>query len=151
MSETAAVRDGFAQIWAKLDVIGLIPNIVVSLIVACLFFILSWAASVFVRHVLHQRGRRDLGHMLASFTYWVVLCVGFLIVITIMLPSVHPADIFASLGIGSLALGFALKDILQNWIAGFLSCCGGRSGAATRSRSAISKARCRRWKRAPLW
>jgi small-conductance mechanosensitive channel len=31
----------------------------------------------------------------------------------------HPVDIFASLGIGSIALGFALKDLLQNWIAGF--------------------------------
>jgi small conductance mechanosensitive channel len=125
MSETAAVRDGFAQIWAKLDVwlndfIGLIPNIIVSVIVAALFFVLSWAASVLVRHVLHRRGRRDLGHMLASFTYWLVLFLGFLVVITILLPSVHTADLLASLGIGSLALGFALKDILQNWIAGFL-------------------------------
>jgi small-conductance mechanosensitive channel len=49
-----------------------------------------------------------------------VLIVGFLVVITILLPSMHPVDIFASLGIGSLAIGFVLKDILQNWIAGFL-------------------------------
>jgi small conductance mechanosensitive channel len=82
-----------------------------------LYFIL--AASIFVRHVLHRRGRRDLGHMLASFAYWAVLFLGFLIVLTIVLPSMHPADMFASLGIGSLAIGFALKDIFQNWIAAF--------------------------------
>jgi len=58
--------------------------------------------------------------MLASFAFWVGLFLGFLVVITILLPSMHPVDIFASLGIGSLAIGFALKDILQNWIAGFL-------------------------------
>jgi small conductance mechanosensitive channel len=58
--------------------------------------------------------------MLASFSFWAVLIVGFLVVITILLPSMHPVDIFASLGIGSLAIGFVLKDILQNWIAGFL-------------------------------
>jgi small-conductance mechanosensitive channel len=57
--------------------------------------------------------------MVASFAYWAVLFLGFLVVLTILLPSMHPADMFASLGIGSVALGFAFKDILQNWIAGF--------------------------------
>jgi small-conductance mechanosensitive channel len=125
MPETAAVRDGFSQIWGKLDIwlndlIGLIPNIVVSVIAAALFFIFSWAASVVVHHMLRRRGRVDLARMLASFAFWAVLFLGFLVVITILLPSMHPTDIFASLGIGSLAIGFVLKDIIQNWIAGFL-------------------------------
>ena len=47
------------------------------------------------------------------------LFLGFLVVITIVLPSMRPVDIFASLGVGSVAIGFAFKDILQNWIAGF--------------------------------
>jgi small-conductance mechanosensitive channel len=125
MDETAKVTDGFAQIWAKLDdwangAIALIPNIIVSAVVAVLFVLLAWAASTLVHQILRRRGRVDLARMLASFAYWAVLLVGFLVVITIMLPSMHPVDIFASLGIGSLAIGFALKDILQNWIAGFL-------------------------------
>jgi small-conductance mechanosensitive channel len=35
-------------------------------------------------------------------------------------PSVRPADVLATLGIGSIAAGFAFKDILQNWLAGLL-------------------------------
>jgi small-conductance mechanosensitive channel len=31
----------------------------------------------------------------------------------------RPVDLFASLGVGSIALGFAFKDLLQNWLAGF--------------------------------
>lgn len=119
------MRDGFAQIWDKLDawvvgLIALIPNIIVSAVVAAFFVMLAWAAWALVRTALRRRGRVDLAHMLAMFAYWAVLFVGFLVVITILLPSMHPVDIFASLGIGSLAIGFALKDILQNWIAGFL-------------------------------
>src|SRR6185437_8950998 len=64
-------------------------------------------------------GRRDLAHMLASFAFWVTVFVGFLAVLTVILPSMKPADIFTSLGVGSVALGFAFKDILQNFIAGF--------------------------------
>lgn len=94
MPDTAAVREGFTQIWAKLDIwlndcIGLIPNIVVSVITAALFFIFSWAASVVVRHMLRRRGRVDLAHMLSSFAFWAMLFLGFLVVITILLPSMH--------------------------------------------------------------
>lgn len=41
-------------------------------------------------------------------------------VATIVFPSVKPADILATLGVGSIAIGFACKDILQSWLAGLL-------------------------------
>jgi small-conductance mechanosensitive channel len=72
-----------------------------------------------LHHSITRSGRHDLARMLASFAFWFILFLGFLVVITILLPSMRPVDIFASLGIGSVALGFAFKDILQNWIAGF--------------------------------
>jgi small-conductance mechanosensitive channel len=43
-----------------------------------------------------------------------------LVVATIIFPSVKPADALATLGIGSVAIGFAFKDILQNWLSGLL-------------------------------
>jgi small-conductance mechanosensitive channel len=39
---------------------------------------------------------------------------------TIVIPSIKPVDLLASFGLGSLAIGFAFKDILQNWLAGLL-------------------------------
>ena len=118
------VRDGFALIWQQFDVwlkdlILLIPNLIVACIVAVLFFFLAWGVATGLRFFVNRRGRHDLAHMLGSFAYWCVLSFGFLVVITIALPSMRPVDIFASLGIGSVAVGFAFKDILQNWIAGF--------------------------------
>ena len=120
-----SVRDGFAQVWATFDTwgadfIALIPNIVVSAIVAVFFLLAAWIAARAVGATVRRRGRVDLARMLASLAYWLVLLFGFLVVITILLPSMHPVDLFASLGIGSIAIGFALKDLLQNWIAGFL-------------------------------
>src|SRR6185312_7017543 len=118
------VRDSLDLIWQQFDVwykdfILIIPNLIVALAVAIVFVLLAWGVSATLRHVVVRGGRHDLAHMLGSFAFWGVLVLGFLVVITILLPSMRPVDIFASLGIGSVALGFAFKDILQNWIAGF--------------------------------
>jgi small conductance mechanosensitive channel len=118
------VREGVGLIWGKLDAwahdfILFIPNIILAAIVALVFLALAWLLGALLRHLVTRAGRHDLAHMLASFLFWVTLFVGFLAVLTVILPSMKPADIFTSLGIGSVALGFAFKDILQNWIAGF--------------------------------
>jgi len=42
------------------------------------------------------------------------------VVAAIIFPSIKPADLLSTLGIGSIAIGFAFKDILQNWLAGLL-------------------------------
>jgi small conductance mechanosensitive channel len=96
----------------------ILPNLVVGLLVALFFFGVAFAAAKLLRHVLRRAGRHDLGHVLSSFAFWGVIFFGFLVVITIVLPSMRPVDIFTSLGVGSVALGFAFKDILQNWLAG---------------------------------
>jgi small conductance mechanosensitive channel len=118
------VREGFDLIWGKLDDWGngfilFIPNIILAIIVALIFVALAWILGVLLRQAVTRAGRHDLAHMLASFAFWSMLFVGFLAVLTVLLPSMQPGDIFTSLGVGSVALGFAFKDILQNFIAGF--------------------------------
>jgi len=118
------IEQGFALIGQKLDnwgdqILLMVPNLVASLLVALAFVALAWAVGALMRQAVRRAGRYDLAHMLASFAFWVILFIGFLVVITILLPSMRPVDIFASLGVGSVAIGFAFKDILQNWIAGF--------------------------------
>lgn len=51
---------------------------------------------------------------------WAIVVIGFMLAITIIAPSVTPGDLFAGLGISSVAIGFAFKDILQNMLAGIL-------------------------------
>jgi small-conductance mechanosensitive channel len=119
------VTEAFSTVWQKVDgwvdgFILLIPNLVVALVVALLFIALGWGLSLTMRHALSRAGRVDLARMLASFAFWFTLFIGFLVTITILLPAMQPVDIFTSLGVGSVAIGFAFKDLLQNWIAGFL-------------------------------
>lgn len=97
-----------------------LPNLVVAIIVIVLFLI----AAIVVRRVIlkasESRSRGNLGEVLGGFSKWVIVLFGFLIAATIVVPTLKPGDLIAGLGVSSVAIGFAFKDILQNWLAGLL-------------------------------
>ena len=62
----------------------------------------------------------DLGGVLSSLAFGLIVAASVMIASVIIFPSVQPATIISSLGIGSIAIGFAFKDILQNLLAGIL-------------------------------
>ncbi|MEN3791094.1 mechanosensitive ion channel family protein [Fulvimarina sp. MAC3] len=98
----------------------LLPNIVVALVVIAIFFVAGWLFDRLFNRWAHRRGRDNLGDVLGAFIKWVIILFGILLGLTIVIPSLNPADLLAGLGIGSVAIGFAFKDILQNWLAGLL-------------------------------
>ena len=98
----------------------LLPNLIVGSVIFVLFVILAFWTRRRIARSFRSHGREDLGAMLASFALWSISLLGLLIGLTIILPTLKPADLVASLGVGSIAVGFAFKDILQNWLAGLL-------------------------------
>jgi hypothetical protein len=75
----------------------ILPNLIVALGVALIFVAMAFALSNLVRKVVLRARRRDLSAMLSSFVFWLTMLLGTLVVLTIVLPSMKPADIFASL------------------------------------------------------
>jgi len=100
--------------------IKLLPNIAVALILFGLFFIVAKVVRSVVHRTFKSRGRSNLGEVLGGFIKWMLIILGVLIAATIVVPSLNPADLIAGLGVSSVAIGFAFKDILQNWLAGLL-------------------------------
>ncbi|WP_179380330.1 mechanosensitive ion channel family protein [Jannaschia marina] len=98
----------------------LIPNIAVAIVVLLLFVGLGLLCAWAVRRMTRSRGRADLGAVIGSVFKWIVWIAGGLFALTIVMPSIRPGDLIAGLGIGSVAIGFAFKDILQNLLAGIL-------------------------------
>lgn len=100
--------------------IRLLPNIAVAIVVMLIF----WGLGVLARHLIARQfaraDRGNLGEVLGGFIKWVVLVAGFLLAATVVIPTLHPGDLVAGLGVSSIAIGFAFKDILQNWLAGLL-------------------------------
>ena len=100
--------------------IRMLPNIVVALIVFALFYGVAALVRRTIRGQLSRHSRDNLGDVLGGFVRWSILLLGFLLAATIVLPSLKPGDLVAGLGVSSVAIGFAFKDILQNWLAGLL-------------------------------
>ncbi|WP_235919353.1 mechanosensitive ion channel family protein [Aureimonas psammosilenae] len=120
-----AVRVDPAFVLSKIEtwVVGfqrLLPNILVALVLFALTFAVAWAVERSFRSWANKHDRSNLGAVLGSFVKWIILLVGGLLALTIVIPSLNPGDLIAGLGIGSVAIGFAFKDILQNWLAGLL-------------------------------
>jgi small conductance mechanosensitive channel len=97
-----------------------LPNIVGGLVLLAFAYGVGKLVAAAVRRTFHHRGRVDLGGLLASLTFGAIMVAAVLIASVIVFPSVQPATIISSLGIGSVAIGFAFKEILQNLLAGIL-------------------------------
>ncbi len=114
-----------AFIYAKIEswVVGfqrLLPNIAVALVILLIFVLVAWIVRRSFNAWATRHDRANLGDVLGSFLRWIIILAGLLVAMTIVIPSLRPGDLIAGLGIGSVAIGFAFKDILQNWLAGLL-------------------------------
>jgi small-conductance mechanosensitive channel len=58
--------------------------------------------------------------VLGRLARWLVLGIGVLLALTVAVDSFTPGQFIQFLGIGSVAIGFAFHDILQNFLAGIL-------------------------------
>lgn len=101
--------------------IALMPNIVLAILVFILFLVLaSVTKSVMRRLALKRQNRQGVALLLGRLAQTGIVVLGFLIAFSIVAPSFHAADLVKMLGIGSVAIGFAFQNILQDFLAGIL-------------------------------
>ena len=103
------------------NVISLLPNFVIALVIFVAFLILASAAKSMVRRISARRQRhKNLAILLGQLVQTLVLILGFLVSISVVAPSFRAANLIQMLGIGTVAIGFAFQNILQNFLAGIL-------------------------------
>jgi small-conductance mechanosensitive channel len=61
---------------------------------------------------------KSLGELLSRLMGIAIAILGFLISAVVVFPTFRPGDLIAGLGITTVAIGFAFKEILQNFFAG---------------------------------
>lgn len=114
----------FSLAWQKLHQIGrdlmlALPNIVFGLVVFVVFIVLARGARLVVLRLTSHR-RPSLGRLLSRLSYVGMLILAVLVTATIVLPGFTPTSLISALGVGGIAIGFAFKDIFQNFLAGIL-------------------------------
>ncbi len=98
-----------------------LPYIGAALVVFIIFFLIAKGVRALVRNLAERlRKRRNVGIVLGRLAQWVILFVGLLVALVIAIPSFKPGQLVQLLGISSVAIGFAFRDILQNFLAGIL-------------------------------
>jgi small conductance mechanosensitive channel len=103
------------------DSISLLPNLILAVVILVIFIILASASKSFTRRFTVRWGKRQgVALLLGQIAYTTVSVLGFLIALSVVAPSFHVSDLIRTLGIGSVAIGFAFQNILQNFLAGIL-------------------------------
>lgn len=98
-----------------------VPYIVIGLIVFLGFLLLARI----IKRILLTAGERTrldptLADLLGRLASLVIMALGLFVAAVVIFPAFKPGDLIAGLGITSVAIGFAFKDILQNFFAGIL-------------------------------
>jgi small-conductance mechanosensitive channel len=103
------------------DGVALLPNLVAAVVVVLLTALVAWLVGLTIRRGFARSGFRPaLVEALNQLGRVAVWAAGLLIVATVLFPNLTPANALAGLGIGSIAVGLAFKDIFENFLAGFL-------------------------------
>lgn len=101
--------------------IALLPQIGLAIVI----LIITWAVSKLANKLVHRalpssRMRPSLVELMSNLLSIGIWVVGLVVAAIVVFPTITPGDMIAALGIGSLAIGFAFKDIFENFMAGIL-------------------------------
>ena len=103
------------------SMVAAIPQILIALIIIALTILAAKATSAIMRRVLGKarlrKSLKNLFLLLSSITVW---AFGLMLAALIAFPNLTPTKLLATLGIGSVAIGFAFKDIFENFLAGII-------------------------------
>ena len=98
-----------------------LPVLAVGVIVFAAFWLAAKGVRNGVRRVMERTDRpAGVTAVVARLSRWVVIFTGLMVSLAVVSPGMGAGELVQLLGIGSVAIGFAFKDILQNFLAGIL-------------------------------
>lgn len=101
-------------------VVAFVPRLLVAIALFLLFYALATLTRQAVRRSLERVARipGTVRILIARCLYLLLLLLG--LIVALSAANVNVTAILTSLGVAGFALGFALKDVLENFIAGIL-------------------------------
>ena len=119
MEPLSIIRDQLAGLYVA--AVALIPNLIAGILI----LLATWLAArvfgrLFANMLRRSHMRPSLVAAAATLSRTVIWLLGVLITATIVFPNLTPASLLTGLGIGSLAIGLAFRDIFENFLAGIL-------------------------------
>jgi len=101
--------------------IEVMPQLVIALVIILLTYAFAKLARNIAQRILKKtKLRKSLINLLILFSSIAIWIIGIMIAAIIAFPGLTPTKMLAGLGIGSVAIGFAFKDIFENFLAGII-------------------------------
>lgn len=101
--------------------IELTPQLLISVFILLMTYLFAKLARTITKRILSKTTLRpSLVNLMVLFSSLGLWVFGLMIAAIIAFPSLTPAKMLAGLGIGSVAIGFAFKDIFENFLAGII-------------------------------
>lgn len=98
-----------------------LPTLVIALVVLIITWLLAkFAVTIAERITRNTPMRENLKQLVETLVRLAIWIFGLLLAATISMPGLTPGSLFAGLGVGALAIGFAFQDIFENFLAGVL-------------------------------
>ena len=98
-----------------------LPRFIFAFIIALFFYFLSWLVKALVRRTTSaDSSHRTLRLAMGRVAQGAILVIGTLVAVAAAFPGFTPGNLVSALGIGGIAIGFAFKDIFENFLAGIL-------------------------------
>jgi small-conductance mechanosensitive channel len=107
------------------ELIGQGVKLIPAILTALVIIMLTRYVSQFTRQLSHKIGKKTIkSHSLqllfSQTTHVFTWIIGIIIASVVAFPGLNLGDIVATLGLGSVAIGFAFQDIFKNFLAGIL-------------------------------
>lgn len=107
------------------DVLANSVKVIPAIFTAIIIIMLTRYAANLARQITVRLGRkavkdRSLQILLTKISYTGTWVIGVVIACVVAFPGLRLGDIIATLGLGSVAIGFAFQDIFKNFLAGIL-------------------------------
>lgn len=101
------------------DFVSSLPALGVGVIVIIAFLLIASGTRTAVqRYASRRRKQTNLVLAVGRLVYGGIVLLGTLVAAVVVFPNFTPTGLLTSLGVGSLVLGLAFKDILRNYVAG---------------------------------
>lgn len=103
------------------SVVSALPDLAVAGVVVTIFVVLGWGSRAVARRVAERHLLAPgVGEVLGRIAHTTIVFLGLLVGASIVVPSFRAGSLIQLLGIGSITIGFAFKEVFQNFLAGLL-------------------------------
>lgn len=103
------------------DFVATLPRLVVAVLIGLFFYMLGQLVRRGMARAAHgDSSHRTLNVALGRIAHGAITTIGILFAVAAAFPGFSAANLVGALGIGGIAIGFAFKDVFENFLSGIL-------------------------------